>query len=106
MAPSSTRVFTERGFVIGILAGVLLMISTMWLLQNRESVADTNNAQAVEKCACAEPGLNVKDADESRSPANRMSYCKCGNLDCVVVKGSFGGFGGTGENYGISCVKR
>ena len=106
MTHSSTKVFTERGFVIGILAGVLVMISTMWILQSRESVAETNSVQVVEKCVCADPGLTGKDADEGRSPANRLSFCKCGNLDCVVAKGTFGGFGGTGENYGISCVKR
>lgn len=103
MAPSSTSAFTERGFVIGILAGVLLMISTMWLLQSSESVADTNTVQLTEQCTCGDSALNGKD---SGSPAHRLSYCKCGNLDCVVAKGSFGGFGGTGENYGISCVKR
>ena len=106
MTPSSTsRIFTERNFVIGILLGALAVISTVWILQSRESVADTNSVQTLEKCACAEPASNGS-MDDGRSPANRMSYCKCGNLDCVVVKGSFGGFGGTGENYGISCVKR
>ena len=101
---STSNVLTERNFVIGILAGVLLVISTIWILQSGDSVAETNNAQIMEKCTCGEASSIGKLSSEGQD--NRLAYCKCGNLDCVVAKGSFGGFGGNGENYGISCVKR
>ncbi len=46
---STSNVLTERNFVIGILAGVLLVISTIWILQSGDSIAGANIAQFIEK---------------------------------------------------------
>lgn len=97
----------KRGnWFAGVLAGAFLALLLVWAIRDRESRANTQAPEIAEKCACAEPAPRDKSGSEGNAVASHLYYCKCGNLDCVVGKGSFSGVGGTGENFGLSCVKR
>jgi hypothetical protein len=85
-----------------LLVAALTGASLVWVVQAREGKPE---AVVSDKCVCGDPIPELDNATEGQLLSSKLYYCKCGNLECVVAFGSFGGMGGKGKNYGISCVK-
>ncbi len=95
-------------FALGLLSGIVGIAVLFWMFHTTESSAEIPLSNVVaQKCVCSEPSprFDDDDASEGQIVSSILHYCKCGNLTCVIAKGTFGGMGGRGKNYGISCVK-
>ncbi len=99
----------NKKYIFGSSIGLFVLAALFWALNVPATMADSGQPFTDrDRCVCAQPkqlSMDEDDANETQLLESKLFHCQCGGLECVIAKGSFGGMGGRGKNYGISCVK-
>lgn len=98
----------NKKYIWGGAVGLFVLASLFWVLNVPATMADSARPFTDrDRCVCAQPkqSMDEDDATETQLVESKLFHCQCGEVQCVVAMGSFGGMGGRGKNYGISCVK-